>query len=318
MTIFFSAAHIANAFGSLIAAGILNGLDGNRGLSAWRWLYIIEGAISVFLGFIAWYLLPDFPENWRALSPEMRHVAIRRMALQAAESDLDEGNASSQLTGLKLAFADPKLYLFAGMYICMVGSFGFTNFFPTLTSSLGYSHTISLLLAAPPFIFMTLYSFLHSLLSDRLQSRFWFFIYPIPIAIAGLLLFMTTDSLAAKYVATFLMMFCVCMNGTTLSWAASSMPRPPAKRAVAYAFMNGVGNTTGIWTPFTYRDQDWPYYRLALGICIGLQAGAAVLGTWLRFVLVRENKRLEREEREAVQGLQGGIASGITGFRYIL
>lgn len=248
----------------------------------------------------------------------MRHVAIRRMALQAAESDLDEGNASSQLTGLKLAFADPKLYLFAGMYICMVGSFGFTNFFPTLTSSLGYSHTISLLLAAPPFIFMTLYSFLHSLLSDRLQSRFWFFIYPIPIAIAGLLLFMTTDSLAAKYVATFLMMFCVCMNGTTLSWAASSMPRPPAKRAVAYAFMNGVGNTTGIWTPFTYRDQDWPYYRLALGICIGLQAGAAVLGTWLRFVLVRENKRLEREEREAVQGLQGGIASGITGFRYIL
>lgn len=44
MTIFFSAAHIANAFGSLIAAGILNGLDGNRGLSAWRWLYIIEGA----------------------------------------------------------------------------------------------------------------------------------------------------------------------------------------------------------------------------------------------------------------------------------
>ncbi|GAQ09820.1 uncharacterized transporter C1683.12 [Aspergillus lentulus] len=318
MTIFFSASHIANAFGSLIAAGILNGLDGNRGLSAWRWLYIIEGAISVFLGFIAWYLLPDFPENWRALSPEMKHVAIRRMALQAAESDLDEGNASSQLTGLKLAFADPKLYLFAGIYICMVGSFGFTNFFPTLTSSLGYNHTISLLLAAPPFIFMTLYSYFHSLLSDRLQSRFWFFVYPIPIAIAGLLLFMTTDSLAAKYFATFLMMFCVCMNGTTLSWAASSMPRPPAKRAVAYAFMNGVGNTTGIWTPFTYRDKDWPHYRLALGICIGLQAGAAVLGSWLRFVLVRENKRLEREEREAVQGLQGGIASGITGFRYIL
>jgi len=244
------------------------------------------------------------------------------MALQAAESDLDEdnGTAASQLTGLKLAFADPKLYLFSAIYTCIVGSFGFTNFFPTLTSSLGYNHTISLLLAAPPFLFMTLYSSIHSLLSDRLQSRFWFFIYPIPIAIIGFILFMNTDtdSLPAKYSATFLMMFAVAMNGTTLSWAASSMPRPPAKRAVAYAFMNALANITGIWTPFTYRDRDWPRYRLALGICVGLQAGAAVLGTWLRVMLGRENKRLEREEREGVQGLRGGIASGITGFRYIL
>ncbi|KAF7118846.1 hypothetical protein CNMCM5793_008478 [Aspergillus hiratsukae] len=326
ITIFFSASHVANAFGSLMAAGILNGLDGHRGLSAWQWLYIIEGTISIFAGFIAWSLLPDFPENWRALSPEMKHVAIRRMALQAAESDLDEdnGTAASQLTGLKLAFTDPKLYLFSAIYICIVGSFGFTNFFPTLTSSLGYNHTISLLLAAPPFLFMTLYSIIHSLLSDRLQSRFWFFIYPIPIAITGFILFMNTntdsDSLGIKYASTFLMMFAVAMNGTTLSWAASSMPRPPAKRAVAYALMNSLGNTTGIWTPFTYRDADWPRYRLALGICVGLQAGAAVLGTWLRVLLGRENKRLERVEREGVQGLRGGngTASGVTGFRCIV
>jgi hypothetical protein len=96
------------------------------------------------------------------------------------------------------------------------------------------------------------------------------------------------------------------------------MPRPPAKRAVAYAVMNALGNTTGIWTPFTYRDTDWPRYRLALGICVGLQAGAALLGTVLRVLLGRENKRLEREEREGVQGLRGGIASAIMGFRYIL
>ena len=44
MSIFYSGAMIAGAFGNLIAAGILDGLAGVRDISAWRWLYIIEGA----------------------------------------------------------------------------------------------------------------------------------------------------------------------------------------------------------------------------------------------------------------------------------
>lgn len=43
MSIFYSGALLAGAFGNLIAAGILDGLAGVRGISAWRWLYIIEG-----------------------------------------------------------------------------------------------------------------------------------------------------------------------------------------------------------------------------------------------------------------------------------
>lgn len=43
MSIFYSGSLISGAFGSLIAAGILNGLNGKRGLAPWQWLYIIEG-----------------------------------------------------------------------------------------------------------------------------------------------------------------------------------------------------------------------------------------------------------------------------------
>lgn len=38
---------ISGAFSGLIAAGITDGLAGARGIAAWRWLFIIEGALTV-------------------------------------------------------------------------------------------------------------------------------------------------------------------------------------------------------------------------------------------------------------------------------
>jgi MFS family permease len=89
MSIFYSGSLVSGAFGNLIAAGILSGLDGARGLAAWRWLYIIEGSITCLIGIAIAFLLPDFPETWRLLSPEMQAVATRRLAIEAAEADLD-------------------------------------------------------------------------------------------------------------------------------------------------------------------------------------------------------------------------------------
>lgn len=119
------------------------------------------------------------------------------------------------------------------------------------------------------------------------------------------------------------MVFVFAMNGTLYSWIAGAIPRPPAKRAAAYAFINSIGmslldccimrlflldqtltllpgNSASIWTPYTYRTQDAPHYRPALAICIGLQVIAAMFAVWLRFLLVKENKALDRMANEDV------------------
>jgi hypothetical protein len=253
MSIFYSGSLISGAFGNLIAAGILSGLAGARGMDAWQWLYIIEGSITVTIGLVIMVILPDFPNTWSALSPEMKHVANRRLAIEAAEADVDEAGGMSQIKGMKLAFADPKTYILAVAYMCITGASGFQNFFPTLTATLGYNHTISLLLVAPPYVFMVFYSMAHSFASDHVGNRFWFFVYPIPITIVGFVVFMTTNTFGPRYFSFFLMIFVFAMNGTCYSWIANAIPRPPAKRAAALAFINSVGNSASIWTPFTYR-----------------------------------------------------------------
>ncbi|KAH1509433.1 hypothetical protein KXX29_005726, partial [Aspergillus fumigatus] len=183
MSIFYAGSLLSGAFGSLIAAGILKGLDGKNGLAAWQWLYIIEGAITIAVGIAVMLFLPDFPSTWKRLSEEERHVANRRLAIEAADADVDEAGKMSQIKGLKLAFSDIKTYVLAIAYMSITGASGFQNFFPTLTSTLKYDHFISLLLVAPPYVFVVFYSMAHSHLSDRFGNRFWFFFYPIPVTI---------------------------------------------------------------------------------------------------------------------------------------
>lgn len=191
-----------------------------------------------------------------------------------------------------------KTYVLALAYMCITGAAGFQNFFPTLTGTLGYSKIISLLLCAPPYIFITFWALGHSLLSDRMGNRFWFFMYPIPVTIVGWIIFMTTDSFGPRYFSLFLMVFIFAMNGTIYAWIASAIPRPPAKRAAAFAFINSIGNSASIWTPFVYRDQDKPHYRPALGMNIGLLFIAALCGVAMYIILSRANKRMERLENE--------------------
>ncbi|EXJ91294.1 hypothetical protein A1O1_04404 [Capronia coronata CBS 617.96] len=308
MAIFYSGSLISGAFGNLIAAGILSGLAGARGMAAWQWLYIIEGSITVFIGLVICVVLPDFPDTWKALSPEMKRVANRRLAIDAAEADVDEAGVSSQIHGMKLAFLDPKTYILAIAYHAITGAAGFQNFFPTLTQTLGYSRIISLLLVAPPYIFIVFWSFAHSYLSDKVGNRFWFFVYPVPVTIVGFVIFMTTDSFGPRYFSFFLMNFVFAMNGTCYAWISNAIPRPPAKRAAALAFINSVGNAASIWTPFTYYTGQGKHYPVALGICIGLQALAALMGITLRLYLTRQNKRLARLEDENVQLSQRELA----------
>lgn len=103
MSIFYSGSLISGAFGNLIAAGILKGLGHSHGLSPWQWLYIIEGAITVFVGILVILILPDFPDTWKSLPAELKHVANRRLAIEAAEADVDEGGAMSQIKGFKVS-----------------------------------------------------------------------------------------------------------------------------------------------------------------------------------------------------------------------
>lgn len=110
----YSGLILATAFSGLLAAGIFSGMENTLGLPAWRWLFIVEGGISLGLGVIALMLLPDLPTSLTGsgkwlFTAEERRITIDRMARDAVSNEEDD---KSIRHGLWLAVTDVKLWVF--------------------------------------------------------------------------------------------------------------------------------------------------------------------------------------------------------------
>jgi ACS family pantothenate transporter-like MFS transporter len=78
----FTASGLAGTMiGGFIQTGIHSSLDGSRGLSGWRWLFIIDGLITFPVALYGFLLFPDTPSSTRAfyLSDFERALAASRV-----------------------------------------------------------------------------------------------------------------------------------------------------------------------------------------------------------------------------------------------
>ena len=153
---------ISNAFGSLLASGILDGMQGKLGRAAWRWLFYIEGSLTVFVALCAVFVLPDFPATTKAggwLTEEERALAMKRMEEDVGVGDEAETEVGGHASGLLMAIKDWKVWWMALAMASQVVCLSFNAFFPTLSATMGFGRTVTLLLCAPPFIFTAILAF---------------------------------------------------------------------------------------------------------------------------------------------------------------
>lgn len=76
---FYTAASLAGAFGGLLARG-LNEMDGLGGLEGWRWIFIIEGLLTVVCGLVAYFFLEGNLATASFLTPEEQELAATRLS----------------------------------------------------------------------------------------------------------------------------------------------------------------------------------------------------------------------------------------------
>ncbi|KAK1449570.1 pantothenate transporter liz1 [Colletotrichum melonis] len=310
--ILFSATQLGSAFSGLIGGGIKSGLEGARGLESWRWLFLIEGSITVFIAVCSIFCLPDWPSTTRWLSSTEKAVAEWRLIQDAGQVDEDDENWTY---GFKLAFKDWRMYIFAAMFFCLQVAAATSNFFPSVVQTLGYSKTASLLLTAPPYILGLIFSVTNNWSADRLNNSSFHVMWPLALAVIGFVVGAAALQTGPRYFAMMLMVGGGHgANAVVLAWAQKTMLRPRIKRAAAVAFVNAVGNISQVWTSYLWPDSDKPRYVLAMSVNSGFALGTILLALLMRIVLQRANKKLDAgaEVAEVMKGESHAQIAGMT------
>ncbi|KAL3425316.1 major facilitator superfamily transporter [Phlyctema vagabunda] len=312
---------LSNCFGGLIAAAVLGNMEGVAGLRAWRWLFILEGCITVVIAIIAGIVLPNYPKDAKWLSIEENEYAVWRIADEAAGVE-DGEDGQSVWVGAVQALKDPKVYMLILLQFSLLTGMAYTYFFPSIVKTLGYNKITTLLLTAPPYALAFFTSLGNSLHSGKTNERAFHIAIPLTVSMLGNILCITLTSTAGRYASMFLMTLGVYSAfNVTLSWVSSTIPRPKSKRAAALAMVNSLANCTHLFTSYLYPDSQKPRY-LTAGITLSLFCGlCAATAMALRFYLKRENSKMDREEALIASGdpeaTQTKRETGF-GFRYTL
>jgi hypothetical protein len=146
--------------------------------------------------------------------------------------------------------------------------------------------------------------------SDTTRERFWHIAIPQFVTIIGFIIAISTMDTAARYVSFFLMVTNYIAFICIFAWTSNSFPRPPAKRAVALALTNAVGQMGSLAGSYIWPKETFgPTYRYSYAICIASLGLGLVMCFVFRRSLMSSNKQLQKDEEEQ---------DAEKGFRYIL
>ncbi|KAI5465387.1 major facilitator superfamily domain-containing protein [Mariannaea sp. PMI_226] len=297
MSFFFCSTLAGGAFGGIMAYGIAR-LGGDRGMSAWRWIFIIEGAITAFLSIIAAFVIPDWPEQARFLTTEEKELVQRRIV-----SDI--GDECQMETLNKFAWTriacDWKIWLSVLIYMG-IGTSGYavTFFMPTILLEFGWIASEAQVRTIPVYVLSAGVMLASAWASDRLRHRYAFILGGVCIATIGyaMLLNQTGKSRDYKFAAIFLINAgAYIATPIALAWLQNNLSGH-WKRAFGSGIQVMLGNVAGIVGANIFLVHESPLYKTGYGTALGMMWMGALAATAMFALMWRENRKRIAGERD--------------------
>ncbi|OZJ04351.1 hypothetical protein BZG36_02360, partial [Bifiguratus adelaidae] len=286
MSLFFAAGTLSGVFGGPIAAGLSQITGG--GLRGWQWIFVIEGIISIFLGILSYFYLPDYPETARFLNEKEKEVATMRLTAENAAA------AKQKLSPIQIkkSFLDWKSYMYLLMFFAInMGGGTISVFLPSIITGLGYTTTNAQILSAVPNI-CALVAQLSTTYLSRVFARSWLLISFSAVGIVGFIVLISVHGNPTVE------MFALCLASVGVfpnipllgTYMASNVSGVTKRGVVSGMTVMGSG-IAGAIGAYTYRAQDAPNYILGHAINLAFLAVIIICALITRFYFQYANKK---------------------------
>ncbi|KAI1265869.1 putative nicotinamide mononucleotide permease [Xylariaceae sp. FL1019] len=298
----YTSVPLAGAFSGLLAGVITEYADGAGGLAGWRWLFIIEGLLSIVASILIYFLMPNYPSNSkRFLKEDETILACHRLVVDGIA--LTQGAGEERISHwqvFKMTVSDWRVWCQCFLFVLITGAQTMQYFIPTLVKSFGWSghsgqyHTIPFYAAALFYVVGCCY------LSDKFKTK-WQFV--CGLATVGAVLFIavvTSYNLTVQYVLS-IFAFGTIYGCSPLikTWVADVIPQPAAKRAVAIALINAIGNASSIYSTWLWPDKDAPRYVVGFAVTTSW-LGAVAIGAPIFAYFFRKHPAQRTEQNETL------------------
>lgn len=287
---------IAQPIGQLVGAPMSGFLmtytDGWLGASGWRWMFGIEGLITVLFGIYTLYWLRDKPEEAEWLDKDEKEWLTAQLTADAKQAAIEAGAA--QRTTAKDLLTDPKIWIFGLILFCIAsGVYLFVFWLPqVLQSAMTDQDDLTIvLLSAIPWAGMMVGMLLFGTSSDYFNDRPFHLAAGMVIAAIGIT--WASANVGSAFGIAGLSLGAFGLGGAiTVFWTM-----PPAYMAgttgagPAFAIINIIGNLTGIITPNLIgwlRDQSGGFESTLYMVILVL-----VFGTLLIIPVSKTRKTIE-------------------------
>ncbi|KAL8664900.1 MAG: hypothetical protein Q9168_007812 [Polycauliona sp. 1 TL-2023] len=256
--------------------------------SGWKIMFIVLGLVTVVIGFVTLFFLPDTPMKARFLSePEkvmlLRHVSVNQTGIR---------NKNYKLSQALEILMDPALYLMVLLTILISISSGvITTYSAQLIRNFGYKPPKAALLNMPSGI-VSIASTVIVGYGVRHTSNRWAWIVAccVPGILGGGLMSFATGSKAAQLAGIYLVNAITATLIVIYQWTGSNVAGQ-TKRVISVALVSGSFSVGNIIGPQTFQAKDAPDYIPAKITVLATQAAAALIAVVLFLYYVWANKR---------------------------
>jgi sugar phosphate permease len=265
-------------------------MNGVAGYEGWRWIFIIEGLMTVVVGIFCWWMVFDFPDTARFLTADEKLRAMRRLRAdgqaRATVGKIDRRHVNA-------ALVDWKTWGYAVIYMgCLCPLYCFSLFLPTILLGMGYKGTQAQLLSVPPYAVAATMTVITGWVADRTKWRGYCNMVISFIGCIGFAMLLASKNVHIQYAGTFLGAMGIYPTvSNTLTWASNNV-EGSLKRGVMVGVVVGWGNMNGVVSSNIYLPREKTTgYKTGHGIVLAYMFLFLFGGTiFMHVMLKRENK----------------------------
>lgn len=296
--VLFMSNSVGMVLGGLIGAGIME-MPTVSNISPWKWAFIIFGSITILMGFLYFFLLPDKPTSkWFRLTEEQKLIIKERSrdnaVIPTLEIDYDQ---------IREALSEPRLYCYCLISLLIELQNGALTIFSALIiADLGFSNFNAVLLTIPSGVVSFLIMYFSTNLSKKKGEIILIAIGTCTISLVGLICLLAIPSGGAKLIGLYLSWGCTPTY--TLMQASISSNVSGYTKKIFYTSGNLIFYTVGNFIgPLLLRQKDAPRYFMGMSIYIAANIIVICLFVYIRYSYTAINKKRHLDKNSNVVAL---------------